>query len=60
MLAAALVTLIFSVFFWGYGHNDSSSNPEYWVLVKVCACPPLRNSFTTPGQSPAGRWPRLR
>lgn len=41
MLAATLVTLIFSVFFWDYGHSDPESNPEYWVLLKVRAGPPL-------------------
>lgn len=41
VLAATLVTLIFSVFFWEYGHRDPASNPEYWVLVKVRAGPPL-------------------
>ena len=41
MLAATLVTLIYSVYFWEYGHRDPASNPEYWVLVKVRARPPL-------------------
>ena len=37
VLAATLVTLLFAVFFWEYGHRDPTSNPEYWVLVKVRA-----------------------
>ena len=51
VLAATLVTLIYSVFFWEYGHSDPASNPEYWVLVKVRAGAPL----CTPNTEQCGR-----
>ncbi len=37
-LATALVMIIFSVFFWDYGHHghqETNDNPEYWVLLKA-------------------------
>lgn len=45
-LATALVMIIFSVFFWQFGHHETQANPEYWVVVKVC--PALPGSHTTP------------
>lgn len=39
-LATALVMIIFSVFFWQFGHHETQANPEYWVVVKVCPALP--------------------
>ncbi|KAK9845248.1 hypothetical protein WJX81_001044 [Elliptochloris bilobata] len=38
VLAATLVMIIFSVFFWRYGHHETQVNPEYWVVVKFLGC----------------------